>query len=135
MKSTLAPGLSFTRHIAVDKPRTIGFMGDELRVYSTPSMVQDVEYTCKELLDQHLDAGESSVGARVEIDHLGATLLGQQVEVKTTITGVEGRRVMFDVEVHDGLDKVGASKHTRFVVTLEKQAERLAAKRARLKSA
>ncbi|MGE0255167.1 MAG: thioesterase family protein [Alphaproteobacteria bacterium] len=135
MKSTLVPGSTYTRRIAVDKARTIGFMGDDLRVYSTPSMVQDVEYTCKELLDQHHDQGESSVGARVEIDHLGATLLGQEVEVKATVTSIEGRRVLFDVEVHDGLDKVGASKHTRFIVTLDKQAERLAAKRARLKGA
>ena len=133
MKNSLQPGLEYTERITVDTERTIGFMGDELRVYATPSMVLDIERTCKALLDQHLDEGENSVGARVEIDHLGATLRDMWVEVHATIEEIDRRRVLFDVEVHDELgDKVGACKHTRFIVDLAKQKERLDAKRARL---
>ena len=135
MKDSLQPGLEITLRITVDSDRTIGFMGDDFRVYATPSMVLDIERTCKELLDPHLDDGENSVGARVEIDHLGATLLDMWVDVRATVVEIDRRRVLFDVEVHDQLgDKVGACQHTRFVVDLAKQKERLDAKRARLAS-
>ncbi len=133
MKDSLKPGLETTQRITVDTDRTIGFMGEDFRVYSTPSMVLDIERTCKDLLEQHLDEGENSVGARVEIDHLGATLIDMWVDVHATVTEIDRRRVLFDVEVHDELgDKVGACKHTRYVVDLAKQKERLDAKRARL---
>ena len=133
MKDSLKPGLEITVRITVDADRTIGFMGDDFRVYATPSMVLDIERTCKELLDEHLDDGENSVGARVEIDHLGATLLDMWVDVHAQVAEIDRRRVLFEVEVHDQLgDKVGACQHTRFVVDLAKQKERLDAKRARL---
>ena len=133
MKDSLQPGLELTSRITIDIDRTIGFMGDALRVYATPSMVLDIERTCKELLDPHLDEGENSVGARVEIDHLGATLMDMWVDVHTIVAEIDRRRVLFDVEVHDQLgDKVGACRHTRFVVDLARQKERLDAKRARL---
>lgn len=133
MKDSLRPGLEITVRITVDADRTIGFMGDDFRVYATPSMVLDIERTCKELLDEHLDDGENSVGARVEIDHLGATLLDMWVDVHAQVAEIDRRRVLFEVEVHDQLgDKVGACQHTRFVVDLAKQKERLDAKRARL---
>jgi predicted thioesterase len=133
VKDSLQPGLEITQRITVDSDRTIGFMGEDFRVYATPSMVLDIERTCKELLDPHLDGGENSVGARVEIDHLGATLIDMWVDVHATVAEIDRRRVLFDVEVHDELgDKVGACKHTRFVVDLAKQKERLDAKRARL---
>ena len=133
MKDSLQPGLEITQRITVDGDRTIGFMGEDFRVYATPSMVLDIERTCKDLLDPHLDDGENSVGARVEIDHLGATLIDMWVDVHATGAEIDRRRVLFDVEVHDQLsDKVGACRHTRFVVDLAKQKERLDAKRARL---
>lgn len=136
MKDSLQPGLETTRRITVDADRTIGFMGEALRVYATPSMVLDIERTCKDLLQEHLDEGENSVGARVEIDHLGATLLGMWVDVHASIVELDRRRVLFDVAVTDQLgDKVGACRHTRFVVDLAKQKERLDAKRARLAEA
>ena len=77
---------------------------------------------------------ENSVGARVEIDHLGPTLLGMWVEVVATVANVEGRRVAFEVEVRDALDTVGRAKHVRFVVDLDKQRQRLESKAAKVKA-
>lgn len=136
MKDSLKAGLSTVRRITIDTDRTIGFMGEAMRVYSTPSMVLDIERTCKDCLQEHLDETENSVGARVEIDHLGATLNGMWVEVSAHIVDIDRRRVLFDVEVVDELgDKVGACRHTRFIVDLAKQKERLDAKRERLDTA
>ena len=133
MKSTLAKGLSSTKRFTVDRDRTISFMGEEMRVYATPSMVRDVEHTCLEFLKQHLDDGENSVGARVEIDHLGPTLLDMPVDVTATIADIDGRRVTFDVEVKDAIETVGKAKHIRFVVDLARQKSRLEQKRDKVK--
>ncbi len=135
MKDSLAVGLESTRSVEIDKARTISFMGDELRVYGTPYMVRDVEETARLLIQKHLDPGEQTVGAHVSIEHLGATLIGQTVAVHVKITGVEGRRIMLEAGVHDGIDEVGRAKHIRFVIDEERQRERLEKKRAKISGA
>ena len=85
MKTTLETGTTHTEKILVDRDRTIAFMGDELRVYATPRMCLDIEHTCRQLLLKHHDAGEDSVGARIEIDHLGPTMAGQTVAVTAKV--------------------------------------------------
>lgn len=135
MKPGLKAGMSRTRRYEVDKDRTIGFMGEALRVYATPSMTRDMEVTCRDFLMEFLEEGENSVGARIELDHMGPSLLGAQVEVTATVAEMEGRKVVFAFEVRDELDQVGRGKHIRFVVTLDKQRERLEAKRARMAEA
>ena len=135
MKDTLTVGSTITRRYDVTKDNTIGFMGEELRVYATPMMVMNVEQTCRDLLVEHADEGEDSVGARVEIDHLGPTLIGMWVDITAKVVEIEGPRVIFEVEVHDALDKVGQSRHTRFVVETARQKSRLEKKAARLKEA
>src|SRR5690606_21978374 len=72
MKDSLAKGLTTTRKIRVDRERTIDFMGENARVYATPMLVLDIERIARELLLEHLDAGEDSVGTRIEVDHLAA---------------------------------------------------------------
>ncbi len=135
MKPGLKAGMSRTRRYEVDKDRTIGFMGEALRVYATPSMTRDMEVTCRDFLMEFLEEGENSVGARIELDHMGPSLLGAHVEVTATVAEMEGRKVVFTFEVRDELDQVGRGKHIRFVVTLDKQRERLEAKRARMTEA
>src|SRR5215470_499790 len=101
MKPSLTAGLTATSKLTVDRERTIGFMGEKARVYATPMLVRDVEMTSRELLLKHLDPGEDSVGTRVELDHLAATLMGMPVEIKVTVTEVNARAVTFEVEGRD----------------------------------
>jgi predicted thioesterase len=131
MKPSLRPGLSRTNRIAVGRERTIGFMGEEARTYATPSMILDIEHTCRELIIEHADAGEDSVGMEIAIKHLAPTLMGMTVEIMVRITSVDGRKVTFEATVKDELDNVGAGNHTRFVVEKAKTLERLKAKAAR----
>ncbi|TAN56050.1 MAG: LysR family transcriptional regulator [Rhodospirillales bacterium] len=131
MKPTLAPGLAATRRFEVDKDRTIGFMGEEGRVYATPSMVRDIEMTCRDFLLTQLDAGEDSVGTRVEFDHMAATPLGMAVEFTATVAEVKGRAVTFEVTGKDAVDQICRGKHMRFVVDVAKTLERLKAKAAK----
>ena len=131
MKQTLKEDLSFSKNLLVDESRCIGFMGKEDMVYATPRMVSDVEYACRDFLLQHLDPGEDSVGARVEIDHLAATPLGLEVTIEAKIAEIDRRKITFEFSVHDPVEPVGRGRHVRFVVETAKTRERLAAKRAK----
>jgi fluoroacetyl-CoA thioesterase len=128
MKPTLQPGLAAETSFEVDRARTIDFMGEAARVYATPMLVRDIEMTCRNLLLQHADAGEDSVGTRVEIDHIGATLLGMTVTLAVRVVEVNGRAVVFEVEGRDTVEPIVRGKHSRFVVDVAKTAQRLAAK-------
>jgi predicted thioesterase len=131
MKGSLRPGLQRVSRIEVDRDRTIGFMGEEGRVYSTPNLVLDIELTCRQLLLEHADAGEDSVGTEIAIKHLAPTLLGMPVEITATVTAVEGRKVTFEVSAKDALDQISTGTHGRFVVDVNKTVERLKAKAAK----
>jgi fluoroacetyl-CoA thioesterase len=131
MKATLAAGVTATTALTVDRDRTIGFMGEKARVYATPMLVRDVEVACRNLLLEHLDPGEDSVGTRIELDHLAATLLGMTAEITVTVASVAGRAVTFDVSGRDSLDLICRGRHNRFVVDLKTSEARLAAKAAK----
>jgi predicted thioesterase len=131
MKNSLKAGLSFSKTIAVDEARCIGFMGKEGMVYATPKMVSDVEYACRDFLLEHLDAGEDSVGTHVSIDHLAATPLGLKVSVEVRVAEMDRRKVSFAFSVKDPLEEVGRGTHVRFIVETAKTRARLAAKRAK----
>ena len=135
MKDTLKAGTTHTEKMLIDRDRTIAFMGDELRVYATPRMCLDIEHTCRNLLVLHHDAGEDSVGSRIEIDHLGPTMVGQTVTVTAKVAELALPRVVFEVEVKDEIDTVGKAKHIRFVVDMAKQGERLKRKAEKVKAA
>jgi predicted thioesterase len=128
MKDTLQPGVTTTVQVGIDRERTIDFMGEQARVYATPMLVRDIEMACRELLLQHLDAGEDSVGTRVEIDHLAATLLGMQAELTVGVAEIAGRLVTFEVTGRDDVEPICRGRHQRFVVDVRKTEQRLAAK-------
>ena len=133
MKATLTPGLSKTRTVEVDRNRTISFLGEELRVYATPELLRDVEVTARELLLDHVEAGEDSVGTRVEMAHLAAAPLGIPVEITVTVTDVDRRRVTFAFSAKDEVDEIANGTHSRFVVDMAKTAEQIANKIAKVK--
>lgn len=132
MKESIQPGVAKTVRIVIDRDRTIGFMGDEGRVYSTPDLVRDIEHTCRDLLLEHADPGEDSVGLEVSVRHGAPTLLGMEVEIAVTVAAVEGRKVSFEVSARDEVEPIADAKHTRFVVDVGKTHERLKAKAAKL---
>ena len=135
MKESLRAGVSLVNRVQVDRDRTIGFMGEEGRVYGTPYLVRDIEMTCRQLILDHGDAGEDSVGTDVSIKHLAPTLLGMTAEITATVSAVEGRKVTFAVTAKDDLDQICSGTHGRFVVDVGKTVERLKAKAAKAAAA
>lgn len=126
--STLHAGSTTERRLTVDKERTISFLGEDLRIYATPRLVDDIEQTCLDYLLTFLDEGENTVGAAVDIRHVGATLLGMSVSIVATVTRIEGRSVTFNVEVRDDVELVATAAHTRVVVNVAKLRSRVQAK-------
>ena len=131
MSETLKAGLRPSRRVEVDRDRTISFMGEECRVYATPMLLYDIEYACRDLLFEHIEKGKDSVGTRVELDHLGATLLGMWVDIDVTVAEVNGNAVTFEFTARDAVEEVARGKHQRFIVGLEKTAQKLKAKQAK----
>jgi fluoroacetyl-CoA thioesterase len=132
MKSSLVPGVSAVNRILVDKAKTIGFMGEEGRVYATPHMIGDIERTCRDRILAHADVNEDCVGMEIAVKHLAPTLPGMTVEITVEVTAVDGRKVMFAVTARDELDTVSSGTHARFVVDKAKTVERVRAKAAKL---
>ena len=132
MKETLKPGLAATRRITIDKPRTIDFLGESLRVYATPELVRDFEIACREFLLAHCDPGEDSVGTGIAVTHSGATLLGMGVDITVTVKAVDGRKVQFELVAKDGTEEISRGEHGRFVVEVEKLRARVAQKAAKV---
>ncbi len=131
MKDSLRAGVSETRKITVDRDRTIDFMGEEARVYATPSLIRDIEHTCRDLIVAHADDGEDSVGSFITVHHTAPTLLGMTAEITVTVKEVEGRRVRFEITASDDIDPIAKGEHERFVVDVAKTAERLKGKAAK----
>ena len=132
MKASLSTGMTTTTRVNIDRARTIEFMGDEGRVYSTPNLLYDIEMACRALLLEYSDQGQDSVGTRVELDHIGATLEGMWVDIQISVSEIKGRAVNFDVQITDPLEKVAMGKHSRFIVDLAQTAARLQAKAAKV---
>ncbi|KJK25884.1 LysR family transcriptional regulator [Burkholderiaceae bacterium 16] len=134
MKNSLKPGAATTRSLSVDRPRTIDFLGETLRIYATPELIRDIEQTCLDFLQEYVDAGESSVGTEVSIRHSGATLLGGEVEIHAEVTNIDGRSVSFRVSASDGIEDICTGTHSRFVVNVDKLRARVEAKAAQLRA-
>ena len=130
MKETLQTGQTSSRRITIDKPRTIDFLGEALRVYATPELVRDFEIVCRDFLLGYCDAGEDSVGTGISLSHSGATMLGMPVDITVSVTAVEGRKVTFSLIARDGAEEISRGEHGRFVVQVEKLRAKLAAKAA-----
>jgi fluoroacetyl-CoA thioesterase len=119
----VTPGLRGELTWTVEEPLCTK-RGDHL-IFSTPSMVQLLESASIEALRPCLDPKQASVGTRVDIRHLAPTVQGMTVRAVVTVREVDRRRVAFDVEVFDDVEKVGEADHERFIVDLDRYMQRL----------
>lgn len=113
-------GVTKERVITVDSNQTTSFLWEGENVLSTPSMIMEMEETCRLLLKEQFvpDPEWDSVGTLLDIRHLAATPVGAKVFLKAKVVSVEGRRVMFEVEARDRLERVGEGRHERFIINV-----------------
>jgi len=103
-------------------------------VFATPILAGLMERTSAELINMHLQPGEQSVGISMDLKHMAATPLGMEVRVKTEITTVEGRKLTFQLEAYDEIEKIGEATHERFIIQADKFNSRVAEKAKKAKS-
>ncbi|MGD1835935.1 MAG: thioesterase family protein [Nitrososphaeraceae archaeon] len=107
------------RIIVTNSNQTTSFLWKGENVLSTPSMISEIEETCRLLLKDLLNNEKlDSVGTLVNIRHLAATPVGFQITIKARIIQVNARRILFQISAHDGLDQIGDGKHERFIINV-----------------
>ncbi len=113
-------GATKERRITVDSNQTTSFLWEGENVLSTPSMIAEMEETCRLLLKEQVipDPQWDSVGTLVDVKHLAATPVGAEVSLKAMISSFDGRRVTFDVEAFDKLERIGQGRHERFMINV-----------------
>ena len=127
-------GLSFEKTITVTESHTARHLaGKGIRVFSTPEMVRLMEECALEGVLPLLQPNQNTVGVRVEMRHLAATPMGMKVTARCTLVEIDRRRLLFQAEVHDELEKVGEGLNERFIVDKEKHEQRIGEKLARWK--
>lgn len=115
--------------LEVDDRVAIRFLGLEgPRVLSTPQMIGFMEKVSRDLLFEMLEPGKDSVGTVVNIKHLGAAPMGTKVTFRSKLVSVEDRRVNFEVEAFDAMEKIGEGTHERFIITVANFAAKMKAK-------
>ncbi|HUK16128.1 MAG TPA: thioesterase family protein [Bryobacteraceae bacterium] len=115
--------------LLVTSENAINFLGMEgARVLSTPRMIGQMEWTCRQAVQPLLDAGHDTVGTHVNVAHLAAAPLGMTVRFTAEVIAVDGRRISFRVEAWDEKEKIGEGTHERTVINVAKFATRLAEK-------
>ncbi|MFT3852913.1 MAG: hotdog domain-containing protein [Ilumatobacteraceae bacterium] len=103
-----------------DDDTSIAMRSGEVAVLATPRIVALCEEATCTALTGRLQPGCTSVGMRVQIDHLHPTAIGQSVEAEAILDKIEGRRLVFTVSASDAKGLVAAGKVTRVVVDLDK---------------
>ena len=127
MKPTLKPGLKHSFSYEVPENKTVPYTYPESptiaqmpKVFATGFMIVLMEWTCTQLMESHLDGGEGSLGTHVDVSHLAATLPGMTVKVDVEVAEVQGRKIVFRVSAHDGIDLIGEGRHERIVVAWDR---------------
>jgi predicted thioesterase len=117
----LDPGLVGEVVAAVTDDDTALALGSgDVLVLGTPRVVALVEEAAVKAIEGRLDRGWTSVGMRVQLDHLAPTAVGHKVRAEATLERVEGRRLVFAVSVRDERGLVAAGKVTRVVVDIDR---------------
>ncbi|RMH81777.1 MAG: thioesterase [Actinomyces sp.] len=117
----LEPGLrAQVTHVVGDGDLAPVFGSGSVPVLATPRVLAWCEEATMAALADQLPEGETSVGMRVQLDHVQPTPNGAEVRAEATLERVEGRRLTFAVAVHDPRGLVAAGRVTRVIVDRER---------------
>ena len=137
MKDTLKPGLRYEHKFVIPVSKTVPALYPEAtefvampEVFATGFLVGFLEWACIAAINPHLDwPREQTVGTHIDVSHEAATPPGLEVTATVEVTAVEGRKLTFAVEAHDGVDLISRGRHERFVINKEKFDAKMAEKR------
>ena len=119
MDIILEKGLSAQSRTTVTAANTAATMGSgDLGVFATPSMVALMEHAAMTAVAAALPEGSSTVGAEMNV--IKPSGLGAEITATAVLTGVEGRKLTFNVGARDAEGMIGEGVHVRYVVDREK---------------
>jgi fluoroacetyl-CoA thioesterase len=127
-------GVEKERRLKVATNQTTNFLWEGENVLSTPSMISEMEETCRLLVKEECieDSGWDSVGTLVNVKHLAATPVGAEIVLKAKIVSFEGRRVLFEVIASDSLERIGEGTHERSLIEVARFRQKFIEKQKKL---
>ncbi len=128
MKESLKPGIRYEHKFVVPTSKTVPALYPESEefaampeVFATGFLVGFLEWACIKATNPYLDwPQEQSVGTHIDVSHEAATPPGLEVTATVELVEVDGRKLVFAVEAHDGVDLISKGRHERFIINKEK---------------
>ena len=139
MKASLKPGIRHEFRFRVTESKTVPALYPEAtefqvmpKVFATGFMVGFFEWACIQAVAPHLDwPAEQTVGTHIDVSHTAATPPGLEVTADVTLLEVDRRRLVFEIEAHDGVERIARGRHERFVIDKAKFDAKLKEKAAK----
>ena len=139
----IQPGLKGEVRLVVAEEHTAQHLGSGgVKVLATPQMVLLMEWAGVAAVDHLLPEGYCTVGHRLDVRHLAPTPVGFEVRATAELVEVDGRRLVFRVEVYEesagpaGEEQlVGEGAHERAIINMQRFGERVAQKLAQAAAA
>ena len=137
MKATLKPGIKYEHKFRVPASKTVPALYPESEefvampeVFATGFLVGFLEWACIRAINSHLDwPNEQTVGTHIDVSHEAATPPGFEITARVELIAVEGKKLIFLVEAHDGTDRISKGRHERVVINKERFVAKVALKR------
>jgi fluoroacetyl-CoA thioesterase len=128
MKETLKPGIESEFTFRIPESKTVPALYPESaefqampEVFATGYLVGFLEWACIKAINPHLNwPQEQTVGTHIDVSHVAATPVGFDVTAKVKLVNVDGRKLVFEIEAHDGIDLISKGKHERFIIYKDK---------------
>lgn len=138
MKATLKPGITYEHRFVVPSSKTVPSLYPEAQeflampeVFATGFLVGFLEWACIKAINPHIDwPEEQTLGTLIDVSHDAATPPGLEVTATVKLVEVDGRRLVFEVEAHDGVDSISRGRHERFIVDKAKFDAKLGKKKS-----
>ena len=123
----LQSGIKNEKSIVVTEELTASKVGSGLLpVYATPCMIALMENTCADCVQPYMQEGDGTVGTSVDIKHVSATPVGKTVRCECTLTEINGKKLVFEVNAYDDKGLIGTGTHKRAIINNEAFMARLA---------
>jgi fluoroacetyl-CoA thioesterase len=138
MQPTLRPGIRHQHKYKVPPSKTVPALYPESEdfvampeVFATGFLVGFLEWACVLAIKPHLDWPEElTLGTHIDVSHEAGTPPGLEVTATVELVAVEGKKLTFKVEAHDGVDVIARGRHERVIVKRAKFDAKMAAKGA-----
>ena len=121
MSYNLEVGLINEFELIVSKEHSAMSIGSgSINVFSTPSLIANMEKAAFNAVDHKLGDEYTTVGTKVNINHIAATPMGMKVIFKAKLINVDKAKLLFEVEAYDEKEKIGFGTHERYIINIEK---------------